>query len=168
MIKDARQPATVPEYDPVASWLAQARHWSPDEAPTWIERLRDEGIVLPAPDDVAHGGFEAPLDRLIVALGDREVYLLHTDHLTDEALYRYLLDTALRVPCPPRQPGSAEIIDLCPPYGQSIDIMLAIYASDALRAELRHRGVAIPPRRPRAIHRDSGLPKPLGTTGPMP
>ena len=143
-------------------WLWTARNWSPDTGPTWIQRLRDEGVRLPSPQDAADKEFESLAQRLIRSLAERGVYLAHTDHLDDRALYTYLMDTALTIPAPPRQPGSIELIDLCPPYGEGIELMLACYASDETRRQLARKGVPIPPRRKRRTDRDRTLPRPPG------
>lgn len=144
------------------AWLTTARNWSPDTAPTWTERLRGEGIGLPAPNDVSDGEMSGLAQRLILSLAERGVYLAHTDHLDDRELYTYLVDTALAIPAPPRQPGTVELIDLCPPYGNGIELMLACYASEEMRQHLSRQGVPIPPRRPPLVDRDRTLPRPPG------
>jgi len=161
MIMRNRTPGTTSDHDPVEAWLSTARAWNPEDAPTWVARLRAKGVPLPPPGRVPPDEFGPALSTLIHALATEGVYLAHTDHLTDEAAYRYLLETALAVPSPPRQPGDVEVIDLCPPYGPAIDTMLAVYASDDLRRRLRNRGINVPPRRPRAANRDAELPGPV-------
>ncbi|MDP6479398.1 MAG: hypothetical protein QGI75_05080 [Phycisphaerales bacterium] len=143
-------------------WIQTARDWTPDTAPTWMDRLRDEGVQLPSLEDADEGAIAALTLRLILALAERGVYLTHTDHLSDRELYTYLVNTALALPAPPRQPGSIELIDLCPPYGHGIELMLACYASDDMRQQLSRKGVSIPPRRPLSVDRDRTLPRPPG------
>ncbi|HCA38148.1 MAG: hypothetical protein QF781_01530 [Phycisphaerales bacterium] len=143
-------------------WLQTARDWTPDTAPTWMERLRNEGVQLPPPENADESAIADLTLRLILSLAERSVYLTHTDHLSDRALYTYLVDTALALPAPPRQPGSIELIDLCPPYGHGIELMLACYASDDMRQQLSRKGISIPPRRPLSVDRDRTLPRPTG------
>jgi hypothetical protein len=151
----------------MAVWLETARAWDPDTAPSWLERLRDSGVPVPQPDTVLPADLPDVLKELINALGERDVYLFHTDHLSDAELYEYLVNTALEVPAPPRQPTAYEVIDLCPPYGKGIDMMLAFHASDSLRAGLLAIGVDLPPRRVPIANRDRGLPRPEGVEIPL-
>ena len=150
------------DHGDLIKWLSTAREWSPDTAQTWVERLRKEGVRLPNPDVICDQRIGAISQRLIVSLAERGVYLAHTDHLTDRELYAYLIDTALAIPAPPRQPGAIELIDLCPPYGKGIELMLACYASDDVRSQLSLQGVPIPPRQAKPARRDGQLPRPLG------
>jgi hypothetical protein len=147
-------------------WIERARGWSPQSGVTWIERLRKDGIRLPDPDRVSNQHLPALVRRLVLSLAERGLYVLHTDHLTDAELYRYLIVSALAVPAPPRQPGAFEIIDLCPPYGAGIELMLSCYASDEARAELAAEGLDLPPRKPLIANRDRTLPQPPPFTEP--
>ena len=151
----------------MATWLETARAWDPETAPTWIDRLRSEGVQVPPPENMLARDLPHMLGVLIKALGERDVYLCHTDHLDDAELYEYLVNTALEVPAPPRQPTAYEVIDLCPPYGKGIDMMLAFHASDSLRASLLAVGVDLPPRRVPIANRDRGLPRPEGVEIPL-
>jgi hypothetical protein len=148
------------DHGELLQWLSTARNWTADTAPTWVERLRTEGVPLPSPQEAADADIALLAQRLILSLAQRGVYLAHTDHLSDRELYTYLMETALTIPAPPRQPGAFELIDLCPPYGSGIDLMLACYASDETRQRLAGNGVPIPARRPRLVDRDSTLPRP--------
>jgi len=150
------------DHSELLEWLSTSRGWRPNTAPTWIERLRVEGVRLPNADDVCDQTIASVTQRLILSLAERGVYLAHTDHLTDRELYGYLIDTALAIPAPPRQPGTIELIDLCPPYGEGIELMLACYASDNVRSQLSLQGVPIPPRRTKPAERDGQLPRPPG------
>ncbi len=150
----------TPSSDAVAQWLANAKAWNPESAPTWVTKLRADGVELPPPAEVPESEASSRLASLIDALAARGVFLAHTDHLDDQSLYAYLVSTALAAPAPPRGPGTCELIDLCPPYGSGIDTMLACHASDELRAELAARGVPLPPRTARAADRDQHLPRP--------
>ena len=157
-----QQPSASPTLssEDMATWLKTARAWDPESAPSWLDRLRSDGVQVPPPENMLAVDLPDVLGVLIKALGDRDVYLCHTDHLDDAALYEYLVNTALEVTAPPRQPMAYEVIDLCPPYGKNIDMMLAVHASDALRAGLRAIGVDVPPRRAPVANRDHGLPRP--------
>ncbi len=161
MIMQPQRPnAPLPPEDAIATWLATARAWSPDASASWVTKLRREGVDLPSPSEVAPHDVPSVLARLIDALAEHEVFLVHTDHLDDASLYRYLILTALAAPAPPRTPGTCEIIDLCPLYGSGIDTMLACHASDEVRAALTARGIPIPPRQAPASNRDRSLPRP--------
>ncbi len=141
-------------------WLENARTWCPQSGITWIEKLRKDGIRLPEPAALSEQHLPAMIRRLVLSLAERGLYVLHTDHLSDAAFYQYMIETALAVPAPPRQPGAFELIDLCPPYGRGIELMLACYATDEAREALQAEGVPIPPRQPLESDRDRSLPKP--------
>jgi hypothetical protein len=164
-----QQPSASPTLssEDMATWLKTARAWDPESAPSWLDRLRSDGVQVPPPENMLAVDLPDVLGVLIKALGDRDVYLCHTDHLDDAALYEYLVNTALEVTAPPRQPMAYEVIDLCPPYGKNIDMMLAFHASDALRAGLRAIGVDLPPRRAPVANRDHRLPRPEGVQIPL-
>ena len=164
-----QRPPTSPALssEDMATWLETARAWDPETAPSWIDRLRSDGVQLPPPENLLAGDLPDVLGVLIKALGERDVYLCHTDHLNDTELYEYLVNTALEVTAPPRQPAAYEVIDLCPPYGKGIDMMLAFHASDSLRAGLLAVGVDLPPRRVPIANRDRGLPRPEGVEIPL-
>ncbi|MCP4839402.1 MAG: hypothetical protein GY894_08605 [Planctomycetes bacterium] len=146
-------------------WLENARAWCPQSGITWIEKLRKDGIKLPDPDHLSDQHLPAMIRRLVLSLAERGLYVMHTDHLADAAFYQYMVETALAVPAPPRHPGAFEVIDLCPPYGAGIELMLACYATDEAREAFQAEGVAIPPRKPLVCDRDRTLPKPPGVEG---
>ncbi|MDG1838157.1 MAG: hypothetical protein P8I91_05080 [Phycisphaerales bacterium] len=151
----------------MATWLESARDWDPETAPSWLDQLRSDGIQVPSPETVLAGDLPDVLGVLIKALSERHVYLCHTNHLDDAALYAYLVNTALAVTALPRQPTAYEVIDLCPLYGKGIDTMLACHASDSLRASLQALGVDVPPRRALIANRDQWLPRPEGINIPL-
>jgi hypothetical protein len=141
-------------------WLQQARAWNPTDSPTWIAFLRSEGLNIPDSARIAEDDIGRYLRRLILALAERGLYLVHTDHLTDRALYEYLINAALAAPRPPRSDGQVELIDLCPPYGEGLERILASYASDEVRQTLQNRHIPVPPRVELAADRDHSLPHP--------
>lgn len=148
------------DLDQLTHWLDAARKWSPEAEPTWIEHLRTDGLDLPPAHAISPADALRMVTRLILALAERGLYLTHTDHLDDLALYTYLVETALVVPAPPPRPGAVELIDLCPPYGHGIDLMLACYVSDEVRARLAGMGMSLPPRQALVADRDRTLPHP--------
>ena len=77
-------------------WLQTARDWTPDTAPTWMERLRNEGVQLPPPENADESAIADLTLRLILSLAERGVYAAHL--LADRALAnRLVAGTAVTV-----------------------------------------------------------------------
>lgn len=80
------------------------------------EMLTYANIILARPEDIAthNGDWKLHVTHLIHALASINVYLLHTNHLDDQALYTFLHDKVIKeeVRCLPPAPYVHEIVDL--------------------------------------------------------
>jgi hypothetical protein len=79
-----------------------------------LQQLREVGLEVPAESGLADRELQAALWEVIETLADLGVFLLHTDHLDDRALYGLLERQVLREPVRdlPPSAGVAEFIDL--------------------------------------------------------
>lgn len=132
-------------------------------------QLIEAGVLIP--DAVAISDIELPLAlwRIIEALAQLDIYLLHTDHLDDRGLLTLLCNSVLEEQVRDLPPGCGvhEFIDLA--GGANPDdreVHLAVYATEAERAAHRQRGLPVPPRAPRRADRDRHMPRPAATSPP--
>ena len=81
---------------------------------TNLQQLREVGLDMPPADDLGDRALQERLWEVIETLADLGVFLLHTDHLDDRALYDLLERAVLRDPVRDLPPcaGVAEFIDL--------------------------------------------------------
>lgn len=81
---------------------------------TNLQQLREVGLDMPPADDLGDRALQERLWEVIETLADLGVFLLHTDHLDDRALYDLLERGVLREPVRdlPPSAGVAEFIDL--------------------------------------------------------
>ena len=81
---------------------------------TNLQQLREVGLDMPPAEDLADRALQERLWEVIETLADLGVFLLHTDHLDDRALYDLLERAVLRDPVRDLPPcaGVAEFIDL--------------------------------------------------------
>jgi len=76
--------------------------------------LENSGQELPTPDDLSDEQITTKVSEIISAMASMGAYLLHTNHLSDRALYEYLYNDGLREEAVlfPENPSYAYMIDL--------------------------------------------------------
>jgi len=76
--------------------------------------LENSGQELPPPDDLNDENITTKVSEIISAMASLGAYLLHTNHLSDRALYEYLYNDGLREEAVlfPENPSYAYMIDL--------------------------------------------------------
>lgn len=76
--------------------------------------LENSGLELPSPSDLTDANLTAKLKETIEQMASLGAYLLHTNHLSDRALYEYLYNDGLREEAVlfPENPSYAYMIDL--------------------------------------------------------
>ncbi len=98
--------------------------------------LENSGLELPEPDELNDEQLPGKLTETIDTMATMGAYLLHTNHLSDRALYEYLYNDGLREEAVlfPENPSYAFMIDLT---GSGSDddnlIYLKYYADDDQR-----------------------------------
>ena len=144
--------ATVRQYN-TAAWTSE------------FEQLRKQGVNLPPPEQLDDAAVSQKLAEIAHAMSERNVFIEHTDHLSDRALYETLYHETLheaKKDVPLVQPGAFSSIDLVGSGSEEdTDTFLRFYADDETRAnyeELYPQG--LPPRQPRPFDRDRHLPQP--------
>ena len=81
---------------------------------TLFRLLENAGVQIPPPADLDDVALSTKLTEITERLGTLGSYLLHTNHLSDRALYEYLYNDGLREEAVlfPENPSYAYIIDL--------------------------------------------------------
>jgi len=130
---------------------------------TW---LANSGIEVPAPDQLDDKRLSIKLQEVIYGMAYVSAYLLHTNHLSDRALYEFLSDYLTEeVVLFPENPDYAYIIDLVgsPESGSAEDIQtyLKYYADEKARVKWGHDwpGDKIPKHEDPPFDRDRFLPQ---------
>src|ERR1041385_6801920 len=79
-----------------------------------IRLLENSGLEIPAPDKLDKDALRIKLKEIIERMASLGAYLLHTNHLSDRALYEYLYHDGLREEAVlfPENPSYAYMIDL--------------------------------------------------------
>ena len=135
---------------------------------TPFKLLENAGFYMPAPESLDDGALATMLTNLAPRLATMGVYLLHTDHVSDRALYESLYNEHLREEAVlfPENPSYAYIIDLTGSGSEEDNMTYLRYYADE---EHRKQWAAdwpddvIPPHEARPFDRDKTLPKsPLG------
>ena len=144
--------ATVHQYN-TAPWTSE------------FEQLRKQGIALPPPEQLDDAAVSQKVAEIARAMSERNVFIEHTDHLSDRALYEQLYRETLheaKKDVPLVEPGAFSSIDLVGTGSdEDTDTFLRFYADDDVRAQYQEfypRG--LPPREPRPFDRDRHLPQP--------
>ncbi len=122
--------------------------------PTSVLRLlENSGLEVPPPDQLDDEALLVKLKEIIERMAELGAYLLHTNHLSDRALYEYLYHDGLREEAVlfPENPTYAYMIDLT---GSGSDednqIFLKYYAGE----DYRHRWAKDWPNDPLPEHED--------------
>jgi hypothetical protein len=76
--------------------------------------LENAGLILPAPSELSDDRLTQKLQETIERMASLGAFILHTDHLSDRALYEYLYDDGLREEAVlfPENPSYAYMLDL--------------------------------------------------------
>ena len=79
-----------------------------------LRLLENSGLEVPPPDQLDDDALTAKLKEIIERMASLGAYLLHTNHLSDRALYGYLYHDGLREEAVlfPENPSYAYMIDL--------------------------------------------------------
>jgi hypothetical protein len=129
-----------------------------------IDELASRGVTVRAPDEIPPNELAAEICRIAGELARLRVFLEHTDHLTDEELYRRLWDETLHgwSFISPDDPMGATHVDF---VGSGSDedhlAWLTYYADDAGRAEAQswEPGLRLPERKTPPFDRSATLPR---------
>jgi hypothetical protein len=133
-----------------------------------LRLLENAALEIPAPDQLDDTSLTAKLQDVIQRMATLGAYLLHTNHLSDRALYEYLYHDGLREEAVlfPENPSYAYMIDLT---GSGSDednlIYLKYYADEEHRKQwaLDWPDDPMPQHEDPPFDRDSSLPQsPLG------
>ena len=129
---------------------------------TNLKQLEEIGVEVPMTETLEDDELRETLAAMIRGLAELEVYLLHSDHLDDRALYRRLRDDVLmdQVRDLPPRIGCREWIDLASGLGDPVETWLRYHASDGERSLASDRGEIVPPRSKKRADRDRSLPRP--------
>jgi hypothetical protein len=129
-----------------------------------FDRLVREGVSLPEPAQLSDAELPAKLWEVVGRLAALEVFLYHTDHMSDRELYSRLWHDSLRVlePDLPEDLGVRTHIDFVS-SGSDEDILayLRYFADDQVRADWRadFPDMEIPEHEDPRFDRDRLLPK---------
>ena len=79
-----------------------------------LQLLTNSGLEISAPDELDDETLTTKLKDIIARMGSLGAYLIHTNHLSDRALYEYLYQEGLREEAVlfPENPSYAYMIDL--------------------------------------------------------
>lgn len=95
-------------------FLRHVLEYESAEPITLFRLLENAGVQIPPPTDLDDVALLTKLTEITEKLGTIGAYLLHTNHLSDRALYEYLYNDGLREEAIlfPENPSYAYIIDL--------------------------------------------------------
>ena len=103
-----------------------------------LQLLENSGLEIVPPDHLDHENLLVRLKELIDRMASMGAYLLHTDHLSDRALYEYLYHDGLREEAVlfPENPSYAYMIDLVGSGSEEDNyIFLKYYADEKYREQ---------------------------------
>jgi hypothetical protein len=133
-----------------------------------LQLLENSGLEVVPPDQLDAETLNAKLIETIDRMASMGAYLMHTDHLSDRALYEYLYHDGLREEAVlfPENPSYAYMIDLVGSGSEEDNqIFLKYYADEKYREQWASDWPAdvIPDREERPFDRDRFLPQsPIG------
>ena len=95
-------------------FLRNVLEYESAEPITLFRLLENAGVQIPPPTDLDDLALSTKLTEITERLGTLGSYLLHTNHLSDRALYEYLYNEGLREEAVlfPENPSYAYMIDL--------------------------------------------------------
>jgi hypothetical protein len=133
-----------------------------------LQLLENWGLEIPAPEQLDDESLALKLKELIDRMASLGAYLLHTNHLSDSALYEYLYHEGLREEAVlfPENPSYAYMIDLTGSGSEEDNqIYLKYYADEKYRMQWAHDwpNDALPDHEDPPYDRDRYLPQsPIG------
>ena len=133
-----------------------------------LQLLTNSGLAVSAPDELDDETLTGKLKDIIDRMASLGAYLIHTNHLSDRALYEYLYNDGLREEAVlfPENPSYAYMIDLTGSGSdQDNQIYLKYYADEEHRKQWAHDWPddPMPQHEDPPFDRDSSLPQsPLG------
>jgi hypothetical protein len=133
-----------------------------------LQLLKNSGLEVAAPDQLEQETLSAKLKEIIERMASLGAYLLHTNHLSDRALYEYLYHDGLREEAVlfPENPSYAYMIDLVGSGSEEDNqIYLKYYADEKHREQwaVDWPGDRLPDREEPPFDRDRFLPQsPIG------
>jgi len=133
-----------------------------------LRLLENSGLEVPAPETLDDNALAIKLKDIIEKMGSLGAYLLHTNHLSDRELYKYLYEQALREETVlfPENPSYAYMIDLTGSGSEEDNqTYLKYYANADYQRQWRHDwpNDPIPEHEDPPFDRDRFLPQsPLG------
>lgn len=130
-----------------------------------FNRLVQDGVELPEPGALDDAALHAKLWEIVHALAKRDVYIVHTDHLSDRELYEHFWSDSLRevVPIMPAGSGWINYIDIIGGCSEEdIQISHRYYDSEESRQHWMKDfpDDVLPPREDPPFQRDRLLPQP--------
>jgi hypothetical protein len=138
----------------------------PQPVETHADRLRKQGLELPAPDLLDDESLSRKLWELIHVLAEQKTILDNTDHLSDRELYTYLVEEDLAQEYwPPFHEDAVSTID--PVMGgddEGMRLYLRYYADEETRSKWAETFWVeeMPPSETPPYDRDSQLPNSVG------
>ena len=133
-----------------------------------LRLLENSGLEVPPPDQLDDESLTIKLKDVIERMASLGAYLLHTDHLSDRALYEYLYLDGLREEAVlfPENPSYAYMIDLTGSGSEEDNLIyLKYYADEQYRRQWASDWPddSIPDAEPAPFDRDRFLPQsPIG------
>jgi hypothetical protein len=123
-----------------------------------LEVLRARGVDIPKEPPVEDGALRAKLLEIIEGMFEIGIVVEQTDHLSDAALYRFLVDDALLEETI-ISTGGGGAWHISPVRDDDSEVYLRYYADDETR-ERWHRefGCVLPPKEALPFDRDRLLP----------
>ena len=103
-----------------------------------FQLIENSGLQIPAPDDLGPEALTTRLSEIIARMASLGAYVLHTNHLSDRALYEYLYHDGLREEAVlfPENPSYAYMIDLTGSGShEDNQVFLKYYADEKYRRQ---------------------------------
>jgi hypothetical protein len=156
-------PADVEE-----EFLRHVLEYETAEPISLFRMLENSGLELPSPESLSNVDVTTKLTETIERMASLGAYLLHTNHLSDLALYEYLYSDGLREEAVlfPENPGYAYMIDLTGSGSEEDNhLYLKYYADEKQRQQwaLDWPDDTIPEHEDPPFDRDKHLPQsPVG------
>ena len=126
-------PADVEE-----EFLRHVLEYETAEPISLLKLLENAGLEIPTPDELDDDAVTSKLKQIIERMATVGAYLLHTNHLSDRALYEYLFHDGLREEAVlfPENPSYAYMIDLTGSGSEEDNqIFLKYYADEKYRLQ---------------------------------